>query len=152
MALSGHLDETSILLMAAKTLLSQPDADISALGEDSPLAQLRARLDDLNQGALNSQQRNVIKRLKDSIDSGNTSVLSPLIEFMLKAFGGADLWKTRDGIVWVPVTINGFNNPNNMGFRRLVSVQEGKIRGLVVGTANSHTDDPRGGCEILIGR
>jgi hypothetical protein len=52
----------------------------------------------------------------------------------------------------VPVTINGFGNPLNMGIRRLVSVQEGKIRGLIVGTANSHTDDPRGGCEILIGR
>jgi hypothetical protein len=148
----GTFDETSILLMAAESLLSQPDVDISALGDDSPLAQLRARLDDLNQGALNSQQRSVIKRLKGAIDSGNTSVISSLIRFMLKAFGGADLWKTRDGIHWVPVTINGFNNPNNMGFRRLVSVQKGENKGLVVGTANSHTDDPRGGCEILIGR
>ena len=50
---------------------------------------------------------------------------------------GADLWKTEDGIFWEPVTLNGFDNPNNYGFRTMV---EGS---LYVGTAN-----PFQGCEV----
>ena len=52
-------------------------------------------------------------------------------------FAGADLWKTEDGIHWWPVTLNGFDNPDNYGFRNMVSGS------LYVGTAN-----PFQGCEI----
>src|SRR5512137_1604426 len=40
----------------------------------------------------------------------------------------------------------------NFGFRRLLSVDEDGLKGLVVGTANAFTGHPKGGCEILIGR
>jgi hypothetical protein len=58
-------------------------------------------------------------------------------EVFIEYFAGADLWKTEDGIVWEPVTLNGFDNPNNYGFRALVSGS------LYVGTAN-----PFQGCEV----
>jgi hypothetical protein len=53
-------------------------------------------------------------------------------------FTGADLWKTEDGIIWEPVTLNGFDNPDNYGFRNMVGVNP-----LFVGTAN-----PFAGLEI----
>jgi len=37
-------------------------------------------------------------------------------------FTGGDLWKTEDGIIWWPVTLNGFGNPDNYGFRNMVGV------------------------------
>lgn len=37
----------------------------------------------------------------------------------LNYFFGGDLWKTRDGLHWEPVTLNGFGNPRNYGLRPL---------------------------------
>jgi hypothetical protein len=48
----------------------------------------------------------------------------------------------------VPVTLNGFDNPNNYGIRRLLSVC---TLYLYVGTANPFTGLPGGGCEVLRG-
>ena len=62
--------------------------------------------------------------------------------------GGADQWKTRDGIDWEPVFIDGLGNPRNTGIRRMLSV--GDL--LYVTTANGYTGDPMGGCEIWVGR
>ncbi len=45
---------------------------------------------------------------------------------------GADLYKTQDGINWYRVTIDGFGDVGNYGFRTLVSVGND----LYVGTAN----------------
>lgn len=145
-------DETSHLLLMADAMLSQPGGISLVADEDSPLAQLREKLDDFGLSQLSFLQRYIIKRLAVSIDAGDTPVISRLIQLMLRYFGGADLWKSRDGIHWVPVTINGFDNYLNFGFRRLLSVQEGDTRGLVLGTSNAFTGDPHGGCEILIGR
>lgn len=52
-------------------------------------------------------------------------------EIFTDHFSGADLWKTEDGIIWQPVTLNGFDNPDNYGFRNMVAVNP-----LFVGTAN----------------
>lgn len=60
-----------------------------------------------------------------------------LWQALTECFMGADLWKTEDGIVWEPVTLNGFDNPNNYGFRTMVNGS------LYVGTAN-----PFQGCEV----
>ena len=46
-------------------------------------------------------------------------------------FAGADLWKSNDGLRWEPVTLNGFRNPDNYGFREILQVNP-----LYVGTAN----------------
>jgi len=55
-------------------------------------------------------------------------------------FAGGDLWKTEDGIRWEPVTLNGFDNPDNYGVRNMVHVNP-----LFVGMAN-----PFGGLEIWV--
>lgn len=75
--------------------------------------------------------------------------------------GGFELWRTRDGITWVPVTINGMNNPYNYGGRTMVSTPVG----LCVGTANpfgglsparfasrwEYHENPDGGTEVFLG-
>jgi hypothetical protein len=46
--------------------------------------------------------------------------------------GGFDLWRSDDGIRWVPISRNGFHNPYNYGIRTMASTPAG----LFVGTAN----------------
>jgi len=57
----------------------------------------------------------------------------------LESFAGADLWKSDDGVRWEPVTLNGFDNPENYGYRTMVSTDS-----LYVGTAN-----PFGGLDVF---
>jgi ubiquinone/menaquinone biosynthesis C-methylase UbiE len=78
-----------------------------------------------------------------------------------RLLGGFDLWRTRDGIAWEPVTRDGFGNPYNYGARTLASTPHG----LFVGTANpfgpdvavdgpggwSYRHNPRGGLEVWMG-
>ncbi|MCK4368959.1 MAG: PKD domain-containing protein [Dehalococcoidales bacterium] len=52
-------------------------------------------------------------------------------QIFMDYFAGADLWKTEDGIIWQPVTLNGFDHPDNYGFRNMVGVNP-----LFIGTAN----------------
>jgi hypothetical protein len=47
--------------------------------------------------------------------------------------GGADLWRTKDGVNWVPVNLNGFGDWDNYGIRQLMSTQWG----LMVGMGNA---------------
>ena len=75
--------------------------------------------------------------------------------------GGADLWKTCDGDHWEPVTKTGFENPYNVGIRKLLPTPIG----LAVGTVNPFSpkvavqnngywefvDNPRGGAEVWLG-
>jgi hypothetical protein len=83
------------------------------------------------------------------------------IELLAEKLGGCALWRTRDGVVWIPVTTNGFGNPFNYGIRALISTPHG----LFVGTANpfgpdvavhrasgwQYENNPRGGLEIWLG-
>lgn len=48
---------------------------------------------------------------------------------------GCDLWCSPNGVTWFPVTINGFNNPDNYGFRTMKATS----MGLFLGTANPFT-------------
>lgn len=75
--------------------------------------------------------------------------------------GGFEMWRTRDGVNWMPVTRNGMNNPYNYGGRTMVSTPHG----LAVGTANvfggktpaklasrwKYIENPDGGTEIFLG-
>jgi hypothetical protein len=75
--------------------------------------------------------------------------------------GGAELWRSRDGIRWLPVTRNAFGNPYNWGIRTMASTKHG----LFVGTANpfgptvaqkrdgkwEYVPNPRGGLEVYLG-
>ena len=56
---------------------------------------------------------------------------SDLMGWMLSS-GGADLWRTRQGELWEPLTTNGFDNFYNYGIRTIVSNEDN----LFVGTAN----------------
>jgi hypothetical protein len=89
----------------------------------------------------------------DKFDLGNQehiAALLKLIKVLDNQFGGADLWKTKDGINWQPVTLSGFGNSLNYGIRRVVPVTIDKVEErLFVGTANPFTGDPQGGCEVL---
>lgn len=64
------------------------------------------------------------------------------IHDILYRFAGADVWKTRDGVLWEPVTLNGFGNPENYGIRTMLH-----FNSFFMGTAN-----PFGGLEMLQAR
>jgi hypothetical protein len=80
----------------------------------------------------------------DRISSGygNGSFIIPVIELLGRRFGGADLWKSPDGVNWVPVELNGLKDPNNYGFRTMLSTSDG----IIIGTANPFT-----GCQVWLG-
>ena len=84
------------------------------------------------------------------VDAIINSRLTPqVLELMKKLFGGGDLWKSCDGVHWVPVTLNGFGNPLNYGIREVIPVQkDGGDMALAIGTANPFTGRPNGGCEV----
>ena len=77
---------------------------------------------------------------------------------VLEYQSGFDLYRSNDGENWLPVTVNGFENPYNMGLRTLESTPYG----LFVGTANpwgpkvmpldgeEFVFNPRGGCEVFL--
>ena len=83
------------------------------------------------------------------------------LEQLIDKFGGFDLWRSRDGCNWIPITQNGFGNPFNVGARTMMSTPHG----LFIGAANPFAPDvavqrvagwkyetnPRGGTEILLG-
>ena len=59
-----------------------------------------------------------------------------------------DLWKTRDGVHWQPITLSGLQNWLNYGFRRVVPVQLDGEDLLFLGTANPFTGVEGGGAEV----
>jgi ubiquinone/menaquinone biosynthesis C-methylase UbiE len=83
------------------------------------------------------------------------------IDNIVQHDGGFDLWKTRDGTHWTPVTLKGFSNPYNYGARTMVS----SPFGLFLGTANPfgpeiavkvgnefrYIPNQRGGLEVWLG-
>lgn len=87
---------------------------------------------------------------KEIVDALVKSKFTPrLLDLMTRLFGGGDIWKSCDGVHWLPVTLNGLGNPLNYGIRELIPVKEkGRDRGLAVGTANPFTGRPNGGCEV----
>lgn len=83
------------------------------------------------------------------------------VSLLAEKLGGCALWRSRDGVIWIPVTTTGFGNPFNYGIRALIS----SPYGLFVGTANPFGPDvavhrasgwqyetnPRGGLEVWLG-
>jgi hypothetical protein len=82
------------------------------------------------------------------------------LDAAVEEHGGCELWRTRDGINWSPVTLDGFGNPFNYGIRTMFSTP----KGLFVGTANPfgpyvatrlgdrwrYEPNPHGGTEIWV--
>jgi len=83
------------------------------------------------------------------------------IDNLVNQHSGFDLWRSRNGVNWTPVSLNGFGNPYNYGVRTLESTPFG----LFVGTANpfgpevavktkkgwEYRPNARGGTEIWLG-
>jgi SAM-dependent methyltransferase len=83
------------------------------------------------------------------------------VDNIVRAQGGFDLWRSRDGVSWVPVSRNGFGNPCNYGIRTMVS----SPAGLFLGVANPfgptmavrrlagwrYEPNESGGCEVWLG-
>ena len=83
------------------------------------------------------------------------------MDAIFENMGGAKLFRSCDGENWLPVTLNGFDNPYNYGIRTLLSTP----LGLVAGTVNPfaprvakkteegwrYVDNPRAGLEIWLG-
>ncbi|HHV71330.1 MAG TPA: hypothetical protein GXX38_01800 [Clostridia bacterium] len=65
-----------------------------------------------------------------------------ILEYLGRKTFGFDLWRSRDGIRWSPVSINGLGNPENYGARNLFLSSSGD---LYLGTAN-----PFNGCEVWV--
>lgn len=76
--------------------------------------------------------------------------------------GGAELYRSRDGENWLPVTTQGFGNPYNYGIRTLQSTPHGLAAGFVnpfgpfVGVdledgRFDYVPNPDGGLEIWLG-
>jgi uncharacterized repeat protein (TIGR01451 family) len=87
-------------------------------------------------GYLSEKQLELLEKFYISEEEVTADDLQDLIQF----FSGADLWKTDDGIVWKPVTLNGFDNINSYGFRTMQYAQGA----LYVGASN-----PWQGCEVF---
>lgn len=99
----------------------------------------------------------------DNLDSPAAQILRRMeVEEFVENFGGYDLWRTRDGENWVPVTRSGFENPYNHGVRNILSTPHG----VYIGSSNQfgprsafrvsrdkweYRDNPRGGTEIWLG-
>jgi cyclopropane fatty-acyl-phospholipid synthase-like methyltransferase len=83
------------------------------------------------------------------------------VDNILRAQAGFDLWRSRDGVTWVPVSRNGFGNKCNYGVRTMAS----SSYGLFVGVANPfgptmavrrlggwrYEPNEAGGCEVWLG-
>ena len=106
---------------------------IESLLDEETLASIA---EELRNSGLDEQY---VQELLEILDEGD---LATLIQKLWQYLGGADLWKSCDGVHWIPVSLNGFDNPSNYGFRTLVSTSDG----LYVGTAN-----PWEGCEVWLG-
>lgn len=80
-------------------------------------------------------------------------------EKLVRLNGGFDLWRSRDGENWMPVSRDGFSNPYNHGVRTLLSTPSG----FYLGTSNQfgprsafrdesadweYRDNPQGGAEV----
>ena len=81
--------------------------------------------------------------LPGDVPDAQRELVRDLLDSDLNRFGGGDLWRTRDGIDWVPVTRNGFGQIDNCGVRSLKATPWG----LLVGMA-----DPVAGFEIWMGK
>ncbi len=94
------------------------------------------------------------RRIKQAVEQFGT-------DNIMSAWGGFDLWRSRNGARWFAVSRNGFGNPCNYGVRSMAS----SPFGLFIGAANpfaptmavrrlggwKYVPNARGGLEIWLG-
>lgn len=99
----------------------------------------------------------------NKLDSPAARILRGIeVDEFVEIHGGYDLWRTRDGENWIPVTRSGFENPYNHGVRNILSTPHG----VFIGSTNQfgprsafrissseweYRHNPRGGTEIWLG-
>jgi hypothetical protein len=141
----GTFDASSTLMKGLVTIIESLQTDGQVNGFSQQLAEI-VNMPEVQ--SLLQQYPEYVQKLQQLVEIAQTADLETVMNTIAENFGGADLWKTNDGTRWVPITLNGFDDPNNYGIRRLVSVCNTY---LFVGTANPYTDDPQGGCQVLEG-
>ena len=111
--------------------------------------ELKTALDYLNQtGEIPSEYIDMASNILDELENISEEddlmeKAEELKELFLEYFGGADLWRSNNGLIWVPVTLNGFNNSFSYGIR-VMKTGPGSDEKLYVGMAN-----PFNGTEVL---
>ncbi len=82
------------------------------------------------------------------------------VDDIVRAQAGFDLWRSQDGVNWLPVERNGFGNPCNYGIRTMASSEDGLFLGVanpfgptmaVRRLAGWRYEPNEGGCEIWLG-
>lgn len=120
---------------------------ITTLSEDE-MNELLTNINNMKNGITPEQKELILEKINEARSNGHLTVdqVNVLknfwtndheivvgdLELLYQIFAGADLWKTNDGLHWIPVTLNGFDNPNNYGFR----TQKFAPNTLYVGTSN----------------
>jgi hypothetical protein len=147
----GTFDISSNIFPYLSFLLDElKSGSLGAVDRGTPVAdQLMDIIAGAGTGDFTPLQDLFIDLLLDTLKNANLDAASAYIASTTKTYGGADVWKTKDGIHWSPVTLNGFGNCFNGGVRRLVPVKLDGKNVLIVGTANGFTGRPGGGCEVL---
>jgi hypothetical protein len=84
------------------------------------------------------------------------------VERLIEMQSGADLYRSRDGENWLPVTTHGMGNPYNYGIRTLQSTPHGLAVGFVnpfgpcvgkdIDGKFDYMHNPDGGLEVWLGR
>ena len=83
-----------------------------------------------------------LKKVLAAYNSKTT--LATILDVIAAHFCGGDLWRSNNGVTWIPVSINGLGNPHNYGIRELVL---GTKNRLYIGTAN-----PFDGFDVFVGK
>ncbi len=133
----GTFDMTGITLYTLKEQIkSAPEGVLEAIQD---LAASNNSIPEELLGAL---------QILDLTDPAQVAAVEYIIDYLIDQFGGGDLWQTKDGINWKPLTLSGLGNWHNYGFRRVVPVQLDGEEALFLGTANPFTGIEGGGCEV----
>lgn len=133
----GTLDMSGLMLFSIKEyLLSDPAAAMELIQN------LQA-----SSNSIPPEQLETLQDL-DLMNIEEAEIANQIVDYLLENFGGGDLWKTKDGIAWTPVTLGGFGNWHNYGFRRVVPVNYNGEETLFIGTSNPFTGVEGGGCEV----
>jgi hypothetical protein len=130
----GSFDASSFLqFLPIEEIVELPQfADFAQAIEDNKegiLICLGQTIDDLEELGADEEWIEPLRRLVEALEDEPIDWVG-MWQVFIDYFAGADLWKTEDGIIWEPVTLNGCDNPNNYGFRTMVGGS------LYLGTAN----------------
>jgi len=103
---------------------------------------LMAALESLEGGTQSGGFSDELEALRDlGLAHMEEEDIALIIKLMGIHFGGADLWRSPDGVTWVPMNLNGLGDPDNYGLRTMLATDEG----MFIGTAN-----PFAGCQVWV--